>query len=396
MTRAQPTSQSGETRDPAVSAATLHGPGAVPALQVAGLRKEYYGRPVVKDVDLSVSEGEFLTLLGPSGSGKTTILLMIAGFVQPDAGVIQIGGKPATYTQPHKRNIGVVFQNYALFPHMTVSENLAFPLRMRGLSGTDIRRRISEMLDLVALQTCAERRPAELSGGQQQRVALARALIFNPAVVLLDEPLSALDRKLRERLQLEVRQLLRKMNATAILVTHDQQEALTMSDRIAVLNAGTVLQCDRPQAVYERPADLFVADFMGDSNFMKGQVGSLSADAVAVHDPEFGTFRICRDREFHVGEQVFVVVRPERMRLSERRSHPARNDFPCRVSDVVYCGSTVRYDVHCGNRAFVVRVQSGAADAVPLTRGSEAFLSWPPEAATPVQNGPHHGVTSPP
>jgi putative spermidine/putrescine transport system ATP-binding protein len=348
------------------------------ALELTRLRKEYAGQPVVNDVDLAVKQGEFVTLLGPSGSGKTSILMMIAGFVTPDAGGIAIGGQSATNTSPHQRNIGLVFQNYALFPHMTVAENLAFPLKMRHLSKAEISRKVEEMLELVDLSEKAQHKPASLSGGQQQRVALARALVFDPAVVLLDEPLSALDRKLRERLQLEIKRIQRKMNATIILVTHDRDEALTMSDRIAVMRSGSILQCDRPDVIYERPQDRFVAEFLGESNFLCGRVRDSSPTVVSIEDRDLGVVLLSPQpgRSLAVGEWVSAIVRPERMTLCLKPRPDAANQFAGRVMEVVYVGDAVRYQIDCGGKHFVVKLPSMEAASLSLHEGSDAYVLW--------------------
>ena len=235
--------------------------------QLRGVRKTYDGETlVVKDLDLDIFDGEFLTLLGPSGSGKTTTLMMLAGFETPTAGQIMLAGRDLARVPPHRRDIGVVFQNYALFPHMTVAENIAFPLSVRGVPRSDIAVRVARALDTVRLSGFGERRPAQLSGGQQQRVALARALVFEPKLVLMDEPLGALDKQLREEMQLEIRRLHERLGITIVYVTHDQAEALTMSDRIAVFHRGVIQQIDTPAAVYEQPRNAFVASFIGESN----------------------------------------------------------------------------------------------------------------------------------
>ncbi|MFD7161430.1 ABC transporter ATP-binding protein [Kribbella sp. NPDC059898] len=370
--------------------ATTGAPESRVALELTGLRKEYSGQPVVNDVDLAVNQGEFVTLLGPSGSGKTSILMMIAGFVIPEAGSIAIGGRPATNTSPHQRNIGLVFQNYALFPHMTVADNLAFPLKMRHLPKSQISRKVDEMLDLVDLAEKAHQRPASLSGGQQQRVALARALVFDPAVVLLDEPLSALDRKLRERLQLEIKRIQRKMNATIILVTHDRDEALTMSDRIAVMRSGSILQCDRPEVIYERPQDRFVAEFLGESNLLCGRVRESTPSVISVEDQDLGVVRLCPDpgRSIAAGEWVSAIVRPERMALCRERRPNAVNQFAGRVTEVVYVGDAVRYQIECGNKHFVVKLSSMDAAALSLHEGSEAYALWTAADAVALDREP--------
>jgi ABC-type Fe3+/spermidine/putrescine transport system ATPase subunit len=231
---------------------------------LAGLTRYYGETAAVREVSLAVGAGEFVTLLGPSGSGKTTTLMIVAGFVEPSAGDVRIGGRSVLGLPPHRRNLGVVFQSYALFPHMPVFDNVAFPLRMRRVDRTETRRRVAAALDMVQLGALAERRIHQLSGGQQQRVALARALVFEPPVLLMDEPLGALDRKLREQMQLEIKRLQRALGLTAIYVTHDQEEALLLSDRVAIMHEGAIHQVGAPAEVYERPATAFVADFVGE------------------------------------------------------------------------------------------------------------------------------------
>src|SRR5438128_3227285 len=241
-------------------------PAAEPMVRFQNVQKSYDGVTlVVQNLNLEIARGEFLTLLGPSGSGKTTTLMMLAGFESPTAGEIVLEGRPITRTPPHKRHFGMVFQNYALFPHLTVGQNVAYPLTVRGVSKADQAQRVERALDMVRLQGMAERFPAQLSGGQQQRVALARALVFGPQLVLMDEPLGALDKQLREHMQIELKELHRQLGVTFVYVTHDQGEALTMSDRVAVFNEGFIQQLDAVERLYERPANRFVAGFVGDN-----------------------------------------------------------------------------------------------------------------------------------
>src|SRR3546814_286075 len=276
-------------------------------LDVCGVRKSYGKSSVLHDVDLKVEPGEFLTLLGPSGSGKTTLLMTIAGFVRPGAGRILLGGEDITRKPPHRRDIGMMFQNYALFPHMTVAENSAYPLKLRGMPVAERKNRVSDSLHLVQLAGYGDRAIDELSGGQKQRVALARATVFRPRLLLMDEPLSALDKKLREQMQIELRKLHHKLGMTTICVTHDQHEALTMSDRIAVMNAGNIAQIGSPDELYESPANGFVADFIGESvilpvyvsgahAMLRGQVLNLPSGCIATPDS-------------------LLVIRPERLKL---------------------------------------------------------------------------------
>ncbi|MGY4415648.1 putative spermidine/putrescine transport system ATP-binding protein [Bradyrhizobium sp. LB7.1] len=251
-----------------------------PALvRFSGIQKTYDGEfLVVKNLDLDIRKGEFITLLGPSGSGKTTTLMMLAGFEVPTHGEIYLADRPIKNVPPHKRDIGMVFQNYALFPHLTIAENIAFPLSVRNTNKAETQERVKAALRMIKMETLAQRRPGQLSGGQQQRVALARALVFNPQLVLMDEPLGALDKRLREQMQLEIKQLHETMGITVVYVTHDQSEALTMSDRIAVFNDGIVQQIDRPDALYEHPVNSFVAHFIGENNVLAGTVETIEKE----------------------------------------------------------------------------------------------------------------------
>lgn len=297
---------------------------------------------VVKDFSLNVGKGEFLTLLGPSGSGKTTVLMMIAGFESVTSGDILLDGVPITSTAPYKRNIGMVFQNYALFPHMSIAENLAYPLKVRKMPKAKIDEKVKEYLDLIELSDMGGRKPAQLSGGQRQRVALARALIFDPSLVLMDEPLGALDKKLREQMQLEIMLLHKKIGFTVIYVTHDQTEALTMSDRIAVFNDGVVQQCAAPDILYEHPENSFVADFIGDNNFVPGIVVSKSG--------KFATIKIPGDEEIitnegdcgEAGTQCRVSIRPEKLFITENGS-TKDNCLSVKYAMRLYVGDFIQY-----------------------------------------------------
>ena len=318
------------------------------ALRLAGIEKRYGATVAVAGVDLEVRDGEFLTLLGPSGCGKTTTLGLIAGFFPPSAGEIFLRGRPVAGLPPFKRDIGVVFQDYALFPHMTAGENVAFGLRMRGLRKEEIESRVSEALGLVQLGGLAERRPLELSGGQRQRVALARALVIRPAVLLLDEPLSNLDLKLREEMRVEIAGLQRRLGITTVFVTHDQGEALVMSDRIAVMNAGRIEQLGTPADVYERPATRFVAQFIGRMNFLRG-------------------------------EGKTVAIRPERAQLGREKpsSGFAR---PATVRHVLYLGATLEYrlELENGERGLVEAPNHGGAPK--FQAGERVWFSASPES----------------
>ncbi len=275
--------------------------------------KSYDGKTnAVDDISIDVARGEFVTFLGPSGSGKTTTLLMIAGFEHPSGGAIELGGRDLTLSKPYQRNIGMVFQNYALFPHMTAHKNVLFPLRMRHFPKREINARAEKMLALVGLSRFADRYPRELSGGQQQRVALARGLVFNPDVVLLDEPLGALDKNLREQMQVEIKRIHRELGITMIYVTHDQTEAMTMSDRVAVFSNGRLAQIGSPLEVYNRPASRFVAEFIGDSNFFAGKIDAARPGVVELAG--IGAVRVdCKDAQ---AGDVDLMIRPERLQLT--------------------------------------------------------------------------------
>jgi len=297
---------------------------------------------VVKDFNLDVAQGEFLTLLGPSGSGKTTVLMMMAGFESVTSGEILLDGHPITRTAPYKRNIGMVFQNYALFPHMSIAENLAYPLKVRKMPKAELDERVTRYLKLIELDDFGGRTPAQLSGGQRQRVALARALIFSPSLVLMDEPLGALDKKLREQMQLEITRLHKKLGFTVIYVTHDQTEALTMSDRIAVFNDGVVQQCAAPDVLYEQPANGFVADFIGENNFLPGTVTKV--DGERIHVSIVGGTEITARRAdcTTIGAPCLVSVRPEKLFILPS-DHAFDNTITATFSVRLYVGDFIRY-----------------------------------------------------
>ncbi len=307
--------------------------GALP-IAVQGLVRRYGRVAALDGIDLDVAQGEFLTLLGPSGSGKTTLLMVLAGFTRPNAGSIRFGGVEMVRTAPHKRNLGVVFQSYALFPHMNVAANVGFPLALRRVNGAEQRRRVQAALELVQLDEFGERRVDQLSGGQRQRVALARAIVFEPGILLMDEPLSALDKKLREQMQIELRHLHSRLGTTVIYVTHDQREALTLSDRIAVIHHGRIQQIDTPQRLYEAPASHFVADFIGDSTFLDVTV----AGGVATWRGQ----TLMPSRPLPDGAYQ-LVLRPEKLVLGDHR--PGLNHIDADVTEIVYQGDSVRIDV---------------------------------------------------
>ena len=346
-------------------------------IELTKLRKEFAEVTAVDGIDLHVPAGEFFSLLGPSGCGKTTTLRMIAGFEQPSSGQILLDGTDVAYTPPHHRNVNTVFQNYALFPHLNVFDNIAFGLRRAKRPRDEIRRRVGEALELVQLSGYERRKSSQLSGGQQQRVALARALVLNPAVLLLDEPLGALDAKLRKALQIELKALQQEVGITFLYVTHDQEEALTMSDRLAVMNAGRVEQVGAPQDVYEDPETLFVADFLGVSNLMDAQVVSSSGAAckVAVDGYELET----RGTDLDVRGAAKIVIRPERIELEEHGAS-GPNRVPAMVERVVYVGSAVQVIVHAATGETLQALVQNKGGEFPYTQGSPVQLFLPPDA----------------
>ena len=317
------------------------------SVSVERVTKSYGGPPALDDVSLKVKPGEFLTLLGPSGCGKTTLLNLIAGFVEPDRGEILIEGEPVTNMPPYKRAIGMVFQNYALFPHMTVAQNVGFGLAMRKVPAAEAARRVAEALEMVRLPQMGTRKPRQLSGGQQQRVALARALVINPKVVLLDEPFSAIDKNLRAEMQVELKQIQKSLGITTLFVTHDQSEALSLSDRIAVMSNGRIEQLSEPAELYRRPASSFVASFIGDINRLPCKVTSESGESVEV-EAEGHRIRLPRERAtFPTGTEVLLFIRPEELSLAPPDDSLA-NLGVGRVDTHVYQGTHVdvyvRYD----------------------------------------------------
>jgi putative spermidine/putrescine transport system ATP-binding protein len=345
-------------------------------VRLQGLTKLFGPVVAVSDVSVTVPAGSFFTLLGPSGSGKTTTLMMVAGFVHPSRGAITIDGIDVAGLSPQKRDLGMVFQSYAVFPHLTVSENIAFPLEVRKVSAAETRRRVGEALELVRLTGYERRLPRQLSGGEQQRVALARALVFRPRVLLMDEPLGALDKKLRAHMQLELKRIQRHLHVTVIYVTHDQEEALTMSDRVAVMRGGRTEQIGTPAELYESPVSPFVADFVGESNFLDGVVVSTSPDGRAVVRAEGGLELHGVSREpLQVGQRAVAAVRPEKIVPQEP---PASELNRCKgvVDQVVYAGDATRYSVALGAAGtLTVKVQNRLASRQVAT-GDLVELAW--------------------
>jgi putative spermidine/putrescine transport system ATP-binding protein len=355
-----------------------------PVLELAAIRKVYAGTLAVDDISFTLAQGEFLTLLGPSGSGKTTTLMMVAGLVAPSAGAMLLDGKPLGPLPPYKRNVGMVFQNYALFPHMTVAGNIGFPLEMRGLGRAEIRARVNRVLALVGLPGYEARYPDQLSGGQQQRIALARAIVFEPRLLLMDEPLGALDKKLREQMQLEIMRLHAELGISVVYVTHDQDEALAMSDRVAVFNNGRIEQLGSPEALYERPASRFVADFLGVSNFLPGIVTELADGLCSVTAGNL-RFRARNETGLAPGQQAVVAVRPERCRIAPRGAveHAAENCLAGCVSNVVYLGRSRKYSVRLTDGTEVaVLSQTQERFQQSFVVGDQVLIYWRAEDAS--------------
>ena len=350
------------------------GPGThAPALvRFSGIQKTYDGEHlVVKNLDLDIRKGEFITLLGPSGSGKTTTLMMLAGFEVPTHGEIYLADRPIKNMPPHKRDIGVVFQNYALFPHLTIEENVAFPLSVRRINKAEARERVSTALRMIKMETLAHRRPGQLSGGQQQRVALARALVFNPQLVLMDEPLGALDKRLREQMQLEIKQLHETMGITVVYVTHDQSEALTMSDRIAVFNDGIVQQIDSPNALYERPVNSFVANFVGENNVLAGTVETVERGFCRVALAAGGSVLARAVNVAGAGAPTSLSVRPERILIvADGAACDGPNHLSAKVQSTIYVGDHALVVLRlAGNGEFMVKLQPGAYQGLRHNQG---------------------------
>ncbi len=345
-------------------------PGQRGSVELTGVTKRFGTMVAVDHLDLEVQPGEFLSLLGPSGCGKTTTLRMLAGFEQPDEGFIRISGQYVQGIPPYKRDVNTVFQAYALFPHMTVAENVAYGLRQKGVNKTQIAVQVAEALDMVKMSKLAERKPRQMSGGQQQRVAVARALVNRPSVLLLDEPLGALDRKLREEMQIELKLLQSELGITFIFVTHDQEEAMSMSDRIAIMLDGHVEQLDDPETVYERPASAFVAGFIGRNNFWTATAtggGATASDGTqfVVSKPE---------EKVGVGEEALVAIRPESITLSTQDPGTSANVMSGEVAGVSHFGDTLQYVVRTATRTVVVLTPR--AQATRLRTGDDVWATW--------------------
>jgi spermidine/putrescine ABC transporter ATP-binding subunit len=352
-------------------------------VELRGVHKRYGSVTAVESLDLRVQAGEFVSLLGPSGCGKTTTLRMIAGLIRPDAGDVVIAGRSVNHVPVHRRGLGLVAQNYALFPHMSVLDNVTFGLRMRNMATAEARRKAMEALEIVRLTGMEGRYPRQLSGGQQQRVALARCIVVEPAVLLLDEPLGALDKKLRETMQVELKLLQRQLGITTVFVTHDQEEALTMSDRIAVMNRGRLEQYGTPEEVYEAPRNRFVSDFIGVCNFLEGQVVERDNGTLAVQTDGGLLMKLPASQApegLSQGSRVIATVRPEKV-LLHANGAPAGDSTTAILEAAVYLGTAIHYHLRTpGGERLVAYRQSDATAPRDLQTGAEVVVSWEPQA----------------
>lgn len=357
-------------------------------LSLTSVSKMYGNFQAVENIDLDVKEHQLVSLLGPSGCGKTTTLRMVAGFEYPTSGQVLIDGKDVTYTPPNKREIGIVFQSYSLFPHMRVSDNVAYGLKRRGVAKDECRERVREALELVDLAKFSDRLPSELSGGQQQRVALARAIIVRPKILLLDEPLSALDAKLREKMRFEIRQLQKQIGMTTILVTHDQEEALSMSDHIVVMNRGNVEQEGSPSDIYRSPRSSFVANFVGESNMIEGRLAdTIDENGLALFEADCGLkMHVSSPTARHAGRRVLASLRPETVRLAASGSTvlQGHNVLQGKITAVNYLGARTLYQVSTATRNLLISAQNDENTPVEqrafLTEGQNVAVSWSPTA----------------
>ncbi|MBI3212277.1 MAG: ABC transporter ATP-binding protein [Mycobacterium sp.] len=359
-----------------------HASGGGPVIEIDHVTKRFDDYVAVAEADFSIAQGEFFSMLGPSGCGKTTTLRMIAGFETPTSGAIRLEGADVSRVPPHKRNVNTVFQHYALFPHMTVWDNVAYGPRSLRKSKAEVKRRVDELLDVVRLTDFAKRKPGQLSGGQQQRVALARALVNYPSALLLDEPLGALDLKLRHVMQFELKRIQREVGITFVYVTHDQEEALTMSDRIAVMNAGNVEQIGTPSEIYDRPSTVFVASFIGQANLWHGRQVGRSGDLVEVEVLGSRVRARPGDTTIETGGQATVMVRPERLRVSMQA--PTAGDLvsvPATVTDLTFQGPVVRLSLTAPDESAII-AHVGPEEDLPLLRpGDQVYVNWASEAS---------------
>lgn len=344
-------------------------------LSIKDLIKKYDGVTVLDSISFDIEKGSFVSLLGPSGCGKTTTLRLLAGFEKSDGGIIEVNGKIINDIPVYNRNFGMVFQSYALFPHMTVEQNIAYGLEQRKMGKKDIKEEVAKAIEMVKLKGFEKRRPKQLSGGQQQRVALARALVIKPDLLLLDESLSALDKKLRVEMQIELRQIQKKVGITTIFVTHDQEEALTLSDKIAVMKAGKIIQMGTPEEIYETPHDTFVASFLGQANFFKGSIAEKQGDTYTLKMKNGEIMRFISQKELKAGEAMAITVRPEKMDVKKEAKGL---NLKGKVLFVTYVGDTTVYRIESlGQEVIVQRQNSGSAEKFGID--DEVYLSWKPE-----------------
>ena len=386
MTDTDASAQRGPAAGPAEPAETP----SVPAIGLDGVAKEFHSRgevvAAVRGIDLAIRPGEFFSMLGPSGCGKTTTMRMIAGFEEPTRGTVRLDGRDVTAAPPNKRDVNMVFQSYALFPHMSVFENVAFGLRRKSVPKDRITRQVGEMLDIVNLTGREQRRPRELSGGQQQRVALARALVNHPKALLLDEPLGALDLKLRQAMQVELKRIQREVGITFVYVTHDQNEALTMSDRIAVMNDGVIEHLGPPREIYEHPATRFVAGFIGTSNLLTGSLARVTGGQGVIEvSPDEQIIVPAGRSALAAGQEIELTVRPEKIELAAGPGPAGGCALRGTVTEVVYLGTSTSFSVHTTTGADVVVFQQNSASAAaPVSRGDEVWLTWDPQHSYPI------------
>ena len=353
--------------------------GTNPFVRFRNVQKSYDGETlVVKNLNLDIEAGEFVTMLGPSGSGKTTCRMMLAGFETATHGEIELGGRPINNIPPHKRGIGMVFQNYALFPHMTINENLSFPLEVRKIGKSTREEKVKRALDMVEMGAFGGRRPSQLSGGQQQRIALARALVFEPELVLMDEPLGALDKQLREKMQFEITDLAHRLGITVVYVTHDQTEALTMSDRVAVFNDGRIQQLAPPDHLYEEPENSFVAQFIGENNTLEGVVETIDGESCTVRLDGGEVIDAKPVNVSQPGERTKVSIRPERVEFNAERLQKGAHTLKAEVLEFIYMGDIYRTRLRvAGNEDFIVKTRN-APDQRRLQPGEQLEIGWLP------------------
>ena len=355
-------------------------PDARPLVRFHQVAKRFGETPAVDRVTLDIYEGEFFALLGPSGCGKTTLLRMLAGFERPSEGRILLAGEDIAPVPPHRRPVNMMFQAYALFPHLTVAGNVAFGLKQDGLARAEIETRVAEMLALVKLEGLGQRKPHQLSGGQRQRVALARALVKRPKVLLLDEPLAALDRKLREDTRFELKQLQTRLGLTFVIVTHDREEAMTLADRIAVMDRGAIVQVATPAEIYEQPRSRFVAEFIGDVNLIEGELAAVGADGAAIASAA-GRLLAADAGGAEAGDHVWLAVRPEKVRITRDQPADAANRVAGEVVGIEYLGDVSTYHVRLGTGAMMLATAANVTRLVarPIGRDDHVWLSWPPD-----------------